>query len=68
MNSMGSSITGENAFIGLIRNKRAREDPLVWAHFDCLDIDGKLWKYAIQRQMVCKDGRSVFRSRAVFET
>jgi hypothetical protein len=42
-------------------------NPFVEAHFDCLDCGGKLWEYAIQRQMVCEDCRSVFASDAVFE-
>jgi len=32
-----------------------------------LDCGGKLWEYAIQRQMVCEDCRSVFAAADVFE-
>jgi hypothetical protein len=48
-------------------NPYAEEDPLVKAHFDCLECGGKLWEYAIQGQMVCEDCRAVFRSSEIFE-
>jgi hypothetical protein len=48
-------------------NPYAEENPFVEAHFDCLDCGGKLWEYAIQRQMVCEDCRAVFRSDDVFD-
>jgi hypothetical protein len=48
-------------------NPYATEDPFVQAHFDCLECGGKLWEYAIQRQMVCEDCRSVFPAEEVFE-
>jgi len=48
------------------KNIYAEENPFVQAHFDCLDCGGKLWEYAIQRQMVCEDCRAVFSSNAVF--
>lgn len=48
-------------------NPYAAEDPFVKAHFDCLDCGGKLWEYAIQRQMVCEECRAVFGSQDVFE-
>ncbi|WP_226008372.1 hypothetical protein [Natrinema salinisoli] len=48
-------------------NPYVDEDPFVRAHFDCLDCSGKLWEYAIQRQMVCEDCRGVFRSEEVFD-
>lgn len=49
-------------------NPYAEVDPFVRAHFDCLDCGGKLWEYAIQRQMVCEECRSVFNSEVVFDT
>lgn len=48
-------------------NPYAENDPFVEAHFDCLDCGGKLWEYAIQRQMVCEDCRAAFSSNVVFE-
>lgn len=48
-------------------NPYAEADPLVRAHFDCLECGGKLWEYAIQGQMVCEDCRAVFRSTEIFE-
>lgn len=49
-------------------NPYAAENPFVRAHFDCLNCGGKLWEYAIQRQMFCEDCRSVFDSDTVFES
>lgn len=48
-------------------NPYAENDPFVEAHFDCLDCGGKLWEYAIQRQMVCEDCREVFPTQDVFD-
>ncbi|WP_121743122.1 hypothetical protein [Natronorubrum halophilum] len=48
-------------------NPYVDEDPFVRAHFDCLNCGGKLWEYAIQRQMVCEDCLDVFPSEEVFE-
>jgi len=48
-------------------NPYAEEDPLVQAHFDCLNCEGKLWEYAIQRQMVCEDCRTVFSTDEIFD-
>ena len=48
-------------------NTYATENPFAQAHFDCLSCGGKLWEYAIQRQMVCEDCRTVFPSGEVFE-
>ena len=48
-------------------NPYADEDPFVEAPFDCLDWGGKLWEYAIQRQMVCEDCRTLFETEEVFE-
>ena len=48
-------------------NPYAESNPFVRAHFDCLNCGGKLWEYAIQRQMVCEDCRSVFPSADIFE-
>lgn len=48
-------------------NPYAEADPFVRAHFDCPTCEGKLWEYAIQRQMVCEDCRSVFRSAEIFD-
>ena len=48
-------------------NPYAEEDPLVKAHFDCLECGGKLWEYAIQGQMVCEDCRAIFPSKDVFD-
>ncbi len=48
-------------------NPYAEQNPFVEAHFDCLDCCGKLWEYAIQRQMVCADCRAVFTTDEVFE-
>jgi len=48
-------------------NPYADADPFVQAHFDCLDCGGKLWEYAIQRQMVCEDCCSIYPSDYVFE-
>jgi reverse gyrase len=47
-------------------NPYAENDPFVEAHFDCLNCGGKLWEYAIQRQMVCEDCRSVYTSEEIF--
>ncbi|SDY08585.1 hypothetical protein [Halobellus clavatus] len=47
-------------------NPYATEDPFVEAHFDCLECGGKLWEYAIQRQMVCEDCRALFTTEEVF--
>ena len=47
-------------------NPYAEEDPFVRAHFDCPNCGGKLWEYAIQRQMVCEDCRQVFASEDIF--
>lgn len=49
-------------------NPYAVADPFVRAHFDCPRCGGKLWEYAIQRQMVCEDCRSVFPAADVFES
>lgn len=46
-------------------NPYAEADPFVEAHFDCLNCGGKLWEYAIQRQMVCEDCRAIFRSETI---
>lgn len=48
-------------------NIYAEANPLVRAHFDCLNCGGKLWEYAIQGQMVCEDCREVFSSGEIFE-
>ncbi|WP_199693849.1 hypothetical protein [Halococcus sp. IIIV-5B] len=48
-------------------NPYARSDPFVQAHFDCLECGGKLWEYAIQRQMVCENCRMLFASQEVFD-
>ncbi|ELY50910.1 hypothetical protein [Natronolimnohabitans innermongolicus] len=48
-------------------NPYAEHSPFVRAHFDCLDCGGKLWEYAIDKQMVCEDCRSVFDSADVFD-
>jgi uncharacterized protein (DUF983 family) len=48
-------------------NPYAEESPFARAHFDCPNCDGKLWEYAIQRQMVCEDCRSVFPSEEIFD-
>ncbi|MFB6354757.1 MAG: hypothetical protein ABEJ92_11815 [Halobacteriales archaeon] len=48
-------------------NPYAEHDPFVRAHFDCPDCGGKLWEYAIQRQMFCEDCRAVFRTEAIFD-
>ena len=48
-------------------NPYAEASPFVQAHFDCLNCGGKLWEYAIQRQMVCEDCRSVFPTSTVVE-
>lgn len=49
-------------------NPYAENDPFVEAHFDCLNCGGKLWEYAIQRQMVCEDCRNVFSTDEVFDS
>ena len=48
-------------------NIYADANPFVRAHFDCPDCDGRLWEYAIQKQMVCENCRLVFRSGDIFE-
>ncbi|WP_254533011.1 hypothetical protein [Natrinema gelatinilyticum] len=48
-------------------NPYVDEDPFVRAHFDCLDCGGKLWEYAIARQMVCEDCRTAFPAKEIFE-
>ena len=48
-------------------NPYVEADPFVDMHFHCPSCGGKLWEYAIQRQMVCEDCRSVFPSEDVFE-
>lgn len=48
-------------------NPYAEQDPFVEAHFDCPECGGKLWEYAIQRQMVCEDCRNVFQTEEIFE-
>lgn len=48
-------------------NPYAKHDPFVEAHFDCPNCGGKLWEYAVQRQMVCEDCREVFRSEDIFD-
>ena len=49
-------------------NPYMEHDPFVRAHFDCLSCGGKLWEYAIDRQMICEDCRSVFPSQTIFDT
>jgi len=47
-------------------NPYAEESPFIEAHFACLECGGKLWEYAIQRQMVCEGCRAVFPTDEVF--
>jgi hypothetical protein len=48
-------------------NPYAEEDSFIRAHFACLSCGGKLWEYAIQRQMVCEDCKSIFSSNEIFD-
>ena len=48
-------------------NIYAKHNPFVRAHFDCLECGGKLWEYAIQRQMFCEDCRAVFSPQEIYD-
>jgi uncharacterized protein (DUF983 family) len=48
-------------------NPYAENDPFTRAHFDCPNCGGKLWEYAVQRQMVCEDCREVYTSKEIFD-
>lgn len=48
-------------------NPYAENDPFTRAHFDCLNCGGKLWEYAVQRQMVCEDCRTLYTSAEIFD-
>ncbi|WP_410767434.1 hypothetical protein [Haloferax sp. DFSO60] len=48
-------------------NIYSESNPFVRAHFDCPQCSGKLWEYAIQRQMVCEDCRNLFPSEDIFD-